>query len=487
MKYDLDLILNEKNALNIILKQIHSNSLILEFGPANGRMTKYLKEMLECDVYIVEIDEEAAKDAMKYAADGLVGDIEQFEWLDQWKGVEFDYIIFADVLEHLYNPQDVLSKTRELLKHDGKVFVSVPNIGHNSVMINLYRNVFNYTPLGLLDNTHIHFFAYNTLKEFCHYAGYFPVVEDATYSDVGENEITCSYDDIDKDIGYGLKKRDFGSVYQYVFTLQKEEYIKCNSYISDYRIKKSMPIDEVKIYLDRGKGFCEENVIACHIYMQGRFSKEIVLENCEEICAIRIDPLNVGGIFRFTKIQIVDQERDKNWSIDDCVCSGKKIGEYLISDDDPQVIIENPRLKVYAKLLIEVEYICVSAEKNLLKTCMDIIESEVINSVSTDELLQYRIQLDEKDNEAKALNEELDRRAAELDHRMDEINRRDREIDQQQNELKLLNEELDRRAVELDHRMDKINELQAEQEHLKSLNLRGIIKWHFDKEKNEIF
>lgn len=476
MKYDLELAMDEQNALSIILKQIHSNSLILEFGPANGRMTKYLKEMLECDVYIVELDEEAAKDAMKYAADGLVGDIEQFEWLDKWRGVEFDYIIFADVLEHLYNPQEALSKARQLLKYDGKVFISVPNIGHNSIMINLYRNIFSYTPLGLLDNTHIHFFAYNTLKEFCHYAGYFPIVEDATYSNVGENEIACSFDDIDKDIGLNLKKRDFGNVYQYVFTLQKEEYVKCNCYNTDYRIRKSMPIGEVKIYLDRGNGFCEDNSIAYHIYMKETFSKEIILENCEEICAIRIDPLNMGGIFKFTKIQIVDQEGDKSWTIDECVCSGKNIGGYLFSDhDDPQVIIENTRLNVHAKLMIEIEYICVSAEKRVIKSCIDIVEkNEVRDTEAENELLQYIAKLNEKENEIKLLNEEIDRRAIELEHRMDEINHKDNEIEQQKNRIVLLDQELDRRAIELEHRMDEINlrdkEIDKQRNELKLIN-----------------
>ena len=261
MKYDLELITDELNALSIILKQIQTHSLILEFGPANGRMTKYLKEVLKCDVYIVELDKEAAKDAMKYAVDGLIGDIEQYEWIDKWNGTEFDYIIFADVLEHLRNPQAVLSKSKRLLKNNGKTIISVPNIAHNSVLINLYKNKFEYTSLGLLDNTHIHFFAYNTLKDFCHYAGYIPVVEDAAYSNVGENEILCGFDDVDRDIAYNLKKREYGSVYQYVFTLQKEEYVKWNEYNADYRIKKNMPIGEFKIYLDRGSGFCEDNSI----------------------------------------------------------------------------------------------------------------------------------------------------------------------------------------------------------------------------------
>lgn len=77
--------------------------------------------------------------------------------------------------------------------------------------------------------------------------------------------------------------------------------------------------------------------------------------------------------------------------------------------------------------------------------------------------------IDEQKNELKLANEELDRRAVELEHRMDVINQLNSEIaeykkviDSKNNELKLANEELDRRAVELEHRMDVINQLNSE-------------------------
>ena len=516
MKYDLELITDEKNALSIILKQICRDSLVLEFGSANGRMTKYLKEVLGCSVYIVEIDKEAAQDAMKYAVDGLVGDIESYEWLDKWSGVEFDYIIFADVLEHLYNPQEVLSKTKRLLKEDGRTIISVPNIGHNSVLINLYNNIFNYTPLGILDNTHIHFFAYNTLKEFCHYAGYFPIVEDATYADVGKNEISSSYKDVNKEIAFRLKERDYGKVYQYVFTLQKEEYVMTNSYVTDYRIRKNEPLGELKIYLDRGSGFCEDNCITFCMHLDKRLNREIVLENCEEVRAIRIDPLNVSGIYKFNKIQIVSQDEIKNWKIEECAHNGSVYGGYLfVENDDPQIVIEVSNLKGMATLNLDVEYERLYPDENALKDCLNIIKRNTRNIIDVEAIsiqmrqqqneltvlgeelerraveLEHRMdeinlrdkEIEQQKNRIVVLNEELDRRAVEFDHRMDEINLRDREIDKQQNELKLLNEELERRAVELDHRMDKINEQQAQWEYIKSLGLSGIMKWYFSKEK----
>ena len=61
-KYDFDLDMNNTNSLSIMINQIKRGSKVLEFGPANGRMTRYLKEMLDCKVYLVEIDEKAGKE-----------------------------------------------------------------------------------------------------------------------------------------------------------------------------------------------------------------------------------------------------------------------------------------------------------------------------------------------------------------------------------------------------------------------------------------
>ena len=77
--------------------------------------------------------------------------------LDQYTSY-FDRIILADVLEHLVDPMEVLRKLSKLLKNDGKFLIDIPNIAHSSIKYNLLKNNFNYTPMGLLDKTHIQIF-----------------------------------------------------------------------------------------------------------------------------------------------------------------------------------------------------------------------------------------------------------------------------------------------------------------------------------------
>lgn len=220
MKYDFDLDLTNSNSLLLILEQIRRGSVVLEFGPANGRMTKYLKQELDCDVYLAEIDEEAGKQALLYGKDLVIGDVENFEWFERYRDIKFDYIVFADVLEHLRDPKTVLDRCKLLLKHEGSVLLSVPNLAHNSVLINLMNNEFEYTSVGLLDNTHIHFFTKNSLENMVSQAGYFPIKRMATYSKVGTNELVNTVDSVKGIPASYWNTREYGEIYQYVYEIK---------------------------------------------------------------------------------------------------------------------------------------------------------------------------------------------------------------------------------------------------------------------------
>ena len=165
-KYNFDLDLESKNSISVILNRIKPNSTILEFGPAHGRMTKYLRDTLNCKVYAVEIDEKAAKHAEQFTEKIIIDSIETYSWEKAFAGIEFDYIIFADVLEHLYHPGKVLERIRNFLKEDGSILISIPNIAHNAIILGLMKGEFNYGPVGLLDDTHIRFFTKKTFDAF---------------------------------------------------------------------------------------------------------------------------------------------------------------------------------------------------------------------------------------------------------------------------------------------------------------------------------
>jgi 2-polyprenyl-3-methyl-5-hydroxy-6-metoxy-1,4-benzoquinol methylase len=84
----------------------------------------------------------------------------------------FDYIIFADVLEHLYHPGKVLRNMRGYLKPGGRILCSIPNMLHASVMIPLLQGDFSYQDAGILDKTHIRFFTLQSVYQLMAQSGY---------------------------------------------------------------------------------------------------------------------------------------------------------------------------------------------------------------------------------------------------------------------------------------------------------------------------
>lgn len=149
--------------VSLISRQEKEAFQVLEIGCDLGAtMLQVKKKYKNADVYGVELNERAAEIAGKLFQ-VEIADIEECKVLFQ--DIKFDYIVFGDVLEHLRNPAEVIKFCKEsLLKKDGRIIASIPNLMHFSVMKNLLvHGNFTYTDTGLLDRTHIHMFTWNEI------------------------------------------------------------------------------------------------------------------------------------------------------------------------------------------------------------------------------------------------------------------------------------------------------------------------------------
>ncbi|STP29684.1 glycosyl transferase [Enterococcus durans] len=221
MKYDFEMDLDEQSSVGKIAAQIKPGSKVLEFGPGNGRLTKHLIGAKNCQVSIVELDKELFDFVNEFSQDGFYGDIESFEWANYYGGQTFDYILFADVLEHLVNPGATLKKVREFLNEDGEILITFPNLVHNSVMIHLFNNELPWASYGLLDETHNSFYTHDGFQKVFEKAGLYVNIEDYLYLAVGDTELKSTYGELPEAVRYDFKMRPFGEVYQYFFSLMK--------------------------------------------------------------------------------------------------------------------------------------------------------------------------------------------------------------------------------------------------------------------------
>jgi trans-aconitate methyltransferase len=152
-------------------------------------MTEVLKNRLGCTVVGIEIDRDAAALAEQYAERVIVGDAETIDYAAELAGEEFDVVLFADVLEHLKEPGDVLRRVRPFVAENGVVVASIPNIAHASVRLALLGGEFRYREWGLLDDTHLRFFTRASIQDLFEETGYAVTHWVRQRLDVGETEI----------------------------------------------------------------------------------------------------------------------------------------------------------------------------------------------------------------------------------------------------------------------------------------------------------
>lgn len=143
------------------------NREILEFGCATGFLARYFVQN-GCSVTGVEADPVAAEQAEQFCQKVYVCDIES-SWPFAGK---YDCIIFGDVLEHLRQPERALIRCRDYLARDGEVLVSLPNVAFWKSRLQLLLGNWDYTETGLMDRTHLKFFAIRSAKRLFLQSGF---------------------------------------------------------------------------------------------------------------------------------------------------------------------------------------------------------------------------------------------------------------------------------------------------------------------------
>lgn len=143
---------------------------VLEIGcDCGGTLFEVKRVFRKAKLYGTDINKNALRFASEFA--NVIHDNIEDEKLDF--GVKFDYVIFGDVLEHLRNPLAALVYCKKLLKTNGRIVASIPNLMNIAVIKGLLDGNFTYQDTGLLDKTHIHMFTYNEIiRMFEGEAGY---------------------------------------------------------------------------------------------------------------------------------------------------------------------------------------------------------------------------------------------------------------------------------------------------------------------------
>jgi len=135
---------------------------VLDVGCGAGALAAALKDAGAAYVAGIELEPQAAA-----ASRGVVDRLVEGSVLDcplPFSEGEFDYVVFADVLEHLPDPDRALERCLPYLAPDGRVIVSVPNMRFYLVLLRLIADRWSYTGSGVRDRTHLRIFTRHSLQ-----------------------------------------------------------------------------------------------------------------------------------------------------------------------------------------------------------------------------------------------------------------------------------------------------------------------------------
>ncbi|MBW4658839.1 MAG: class I SAM-dependent methyltransferase [Drouetiella hepatica Uher 2000/2452] len=136
-------------------------SLILDIGCASGRFGQILKEIRQVEVWGIEPNEDAASVAGQ-RLDKVINSTLSDE-LDIPEH-SFDCIIFNDVLEHLVDPFGALTYCKKILRNNGYLVISIPNVRYfDNIWKLIIEKEWKYEECGILDRTHLRFFTESSI------------------------------------------------------------------------------------------------------------------------------------------------------------------------------------------------------------------------------------------------------------------------------------------------------------------------------------
>ncbi|EKO3471150.1 class I SAM-dependent methyltransferase, partial [Vibrio fluvialis] len=303
-KYSREKLGDQEDSLQLVSSFVSESSKVLDVGCYEGALGHHLITEKKCIVDGIELDPKAAKEASKHYNKVVVANLNVDDVTTDLDG-GYDYIIFADVLEHLLEPQFQLSKLKELLSENGKVIISVPNIGYHGVLASLSEGDFPYSETGILDRTHLRFFTRKTLKELITQSGLYPNEIKNVTLPVVDSEFNhyISKDKLEEQNNYLTTFPDT-EVYQFVALCEQTESLKKSIGSNKNKLYQKF---KSKLYLliEDGAGYNEANSLT-HYNNYDSENLSIVYEVNKEIkfTQLRFDPCEESSFFYLYRITI---------------------------------------------------------------------------------------------------------------------------------------------------------------------------------------
>ena len=207
-----------------IARRVTDGSAVLDIGCGVGALGCWLAQAKQCVVDGIESNPQSAVIARNFYRDVWEIDVESDQLNAALGSRRYHAIVCADILEHLIIPGQLLRRLEQYLESDGRLFISVPNIGYLGVILEILSGEFLYRDEGLLDRTHLRFFTRKSILRFLLENGYSAKVVDYNIVDVQTSEFSAyNTQRLSNDFLCEIQKNQDNIVYQFVLEAVPKE------------------------------------------------------------------------------------------------------------------------------------------------------------------------------------------------------------------------------------------------------------------------
>lgn len=147
--------------------------LVLDVGCGDGVVGDFLQKNVGVKIIGIDISKQAVKKANKKGIKAYVASSEE---AFPFKENSFDAVFWGDNIEHLFNPAFCAREIRRVLKKDGRLILSCPNMGYWRYRLYYFINGrlpdTEWTGLEVWQWSHIRFFNIKILEKFLSSVGF---------------------------------------------------------------------------------------------------------------------------------------------------------------------------------------------------------------------------------------------------------------------------------------------------------------------------
>lgn len=290
-----------RTSLSVLAGMITPGSLVLDLGTGSGALGQYLREHSGCTVDGLTINAEEADLARPHYRRVEVANLEQPDWGSMFAGGQYDFIVCADVLEHLREPEQALRTCSGLLAPQGTILISVPNAAYSGLVAELLEGDFTYRDEGLLDRTHLRFFTRRSLQQFLEAEGWTVGAMERIDLPLVDSEFRASFDKLPPAVARYLLALPDAGTYQLVAAAQPAVSAAASRGVASPE-SPAVALFSTQLYLDEGAGFREDHKIV----VPGVIGKPRQLLRYElpdrKLTGLRLDPADRPGFLHLHRI-----------------------------------------------------------------------------------------------------------------------------------------------------------------------------------------